>query len=148
MKKNLKILNLAVILAIFSAFAFATFFKFFEGDKAFALYTPPQQAAQTPAQPSALPANMPINQTIPQKNAYALAHMEQQNGLQGALFKFFMAMLGVLVSAAAIFLGLKVYQKFVLKNNLKSDTINHDKTLESPKEFKEAINIFLDKTDK
>ena len=71
-----------------------------------------------------------------------------QNGLQTALFKFFMAMLGVLVSALAIFIGLKFYKKFVLKNDTKTDVIDYNNSLESPKDFKEAINIFLDKTDK
>lgn len=149
MKNHLKTLNLSFILAIFSVFAFAMLFKSFEGNKAFALDSPPP-VVQTSVQPpiAAPQTNMPISQTIPQKNAYALTHMEQQNGFQAAVFKFFMAMLGVLVSALAIFLGLKIYQKFVLKNNSKLDNIKRDKTLESPKDFKEAINIFLDKTDK
>lgn len=64
------------------------------------------------------------------------------------ILKFLAAMAGVLLSSLAIFGGLKLYKKFVLKNNLKTDNTNYSKTLESPKTFKEAINIFLDKTDK
>ena len=64
------------------------------------------------------------------------------------LSKFFMAMLGVFISSIIIFAGLKLYIKLVLKNKRNSDNINYDKDLESPKNFKEAINLFLKKTDK
>lgn len=76
------------------------------------------------------------------------AEAATQPGIQLILIKFLMAMLGVIVSAAAIFLGLKIYKKFVLKNDTKNEIIDYNETLESPKDFKEAINIFLDKTDK
>lgn len=84
---------------------------------------------------------------IPQKNAYALEHMEK-TGFKYAMFKFFSAMLGVLLSCLAIFAGLKFYKKIVLKSDLKQTEIDYDKTLESPKNFKEAINLFLHKTNK
>lgn len=64
------------------------------------------------------------------------------------ILKFLIAMLGVLISAFAVWLGLKIYKEFILKNSSKSDSIDYEKTLESPKDFKEAINLFLDKTDK
>lgn len=64
------------------------------------------------------------------------------------ILKFLLAMFGVLLSSLAILGGLKLYKKFVLKNNTKTDNINYGNTFESPKTFKEAINIFLDKTDK
>ena len=64
------------------------------------------------------------------------------------ILKFLLAMLGVVISSLAIFGGLKFYKKFVLKKNSKTDNINYNNSLESPKTFKEAINIFLDKTDK
>lgn len=63
------------------------------------------------------------------------------------LIKFFLAMFGVLISAGAIFLGLKFYKKFVLKQNQNLENTDYN-TLHSPKNFKEAINMFLDKTDK
>ena len=72
----------------------------------------------------------------------------QKGGFQESLLKFFLAMLGVLVSSGAIYLGLKLYKKLVLKNNAKLDDVDYNKTLESPRDFKEAINLFLDKTDK
>lgn len=62
--------------------------------------------------------------------------------------KFFSAMAGVLVSVLAIWLGLKIYKKFALKDNSKFDKINYNTNLESPKDFREAINVFLEKTDR
>ncbi|MDD3436569.1 MAG: hypothetical protein PHC64_05395 [Candidatus Gastranaerophilales bacterium] len=69
-------------------------------------------------------------------------------GASSTIAKFFFAMFGVIVSSLAIFLGLKIYQKFILKTNVKFDNIDYDKTLQSPKDFKEAVNLFLDKTNK
>lgn len=85
--------------------------------------------------------------SIPEKNAYALSHMEHA-GFKFAILKFLLAMLGVAISAAAIWIGLKLYKNFMLKNNLNIGNIDYDKTLESPKDFKDAINQFLHKTDK
>lgn len=105
-------------------------------------------AAQTATSDKQLPptdAKKPA--AIPQKNAYALEHMEK-TGFKYAIFKFLLAMLGVLISCLAIFGGLKFYKKIVLKSDLKHTEIDYDKTLESPKNFKEAINLFLHKTNK
>lgn len=99
-----------------------------------------QSANQAPKQDVKVPL-------IHQKNAYA-ADKTEKTGFKYAIFKFLMAMLGVLVSSLAIFGGLKLYQKFVLKNDAKLSNIDYDKTLESPKDFKEAINLFLHKTNK
>ena len=85
--------------------------------------------------------------TIPEKNAYAVRHIEK-TGFKYAFFKFLMAMLGVLISALAIFAGLKFYKNLVLKNDSRQGNIDFDKTLESPKNFKETINLFLNKTNK
>ncbi len=79
--------------------------------------------------------------------AGAVAKAVQTEATHG-IFKFFMAMLGVLISSLAIFAGLKFYKKFMLKNNSKFDNIDYDKTLDSPRDFKEVINLFLDKTEK
>ncbi len=91
-------------------------------------------------------------QTIPEKNIKMFSHMGKEKvqklGFKDALFKFFMAMLGVLVSSLAIFGGLNLYKKVVLKNNKAFDEKDYENTLESPKDFKEAINLFLNKTDK
>lgn len=99
------------------------------------------QTVQTTQQEVKAPAS------IPAKNAYALAHMEH-TGFKFAIVKFLLAMLGVAISAAAIWFGLKLYKKLMLKNNLNIGNIDYDKTLESPKDFKDAINQFLHKTDK
>ena len=81
-------------------------------------------------------------------HAAANAQSALHNGFMYGVFKFFTAMFGVLVSSLAIFAGLKFYKKFVLKNNSNLDNIDYDKTLESPKDFKGVINLFLDKTEK
>lgn len=62
--------------------------------------------------------------------------------------KFLKAMLVVLVSSFIIFLALKLYKSFFLKKGAAFDYKKHGKSFESPKNFKEAINMFLDKTDK
>lgn len=79
--------------------------------------------------------------------AYAADNVGQI-GIKYAFFKFLLAMLGVLLSSLAIFAGLKLYKKLVLKNDAKQSEIDYDRTLESPKNFKEAINLFLHKTNK
>ena len=71
-----------------------------------------------------------------------------QGTVSSPIIKFSWAMLGVLISSVVIFISLKIYQKLALKNSSKSDTIDYEKTLESPKDFKEAINLFLSKTDR
>lgn len=138
-----RVLSLLIITTIFSILVFT-------GIETLALET---QTKSSIAQEQTAPIKI-VNETakeapktIPEKNAYELAHM-QQSGFKYAFFKFFAAMGGVLLSALAIFFGLKIYKKFILKNNLKMENIDYDKTLESPKDFKEAINLFLDKTDK
>lgn len=64
------------------------------------------------------------------------------------IIKFLSSMLGVLISVLIIWMSLKLYKKFIVKGNSKLDNIDYSKTLESPKDFKEAVNLFLDKTDK
>lgn len=132
MKKHLKILNILLIFtAIFSIMIITK-------DIAMSAQNIPTQTATS---------GVAAPKTIPQKNAYAITHMENK-GFKFAFLKFVIAMIGVIVSATAIWLGLKFYKNIVLKNNSKLDTIDYDKSLESPKDFKEAINLFLNKTDK
>lgn len=75
------------------------------------------------------------------------AQTASASAIPSPIAKFLFAMLGVLISAGAIFLGLKFYKKFILKQNQNLDNTDYN-TLHSPKNFKEAINMFLDKTDK
>lgn len=144
MKKLLKLLKLTIVfIAIFSSFIVIS-----GESKAFAASNP--TASSSVAQDTQkIQSDSKTNQsaTIPEKNAYKVTHM-QPKGFKYAIFKFFAAMLGVLVSAVAIFAGLKLYKKLALKTNAKFDSIDYDKTLESPKDFKDAINLFLDKTDR
>lgn len=124
----------------------------FTGVKVFAIDTSVVVPATSTAVPAAQTtvADKPVNEvkqptSLPQKNAYAL---EKETGFKYAILKFLLAMLGVLLSSLAIFAGLKFYKKIVLKSDLKQTEIDYDKTLESPKNFKEAINLFLHKTNK
>jgi len=63
------------------------------------------------------------------------------------VFKFIFAMLWVAVSSAAIFLILLSYKRLIAGKNIAKlaymDTAN---VLDTPKTFKEAIKLFLDKT--
>lgn len=140
MKNQLKKLNLALI-------CIATFLTFMlVGCKSLA-FASSQQAVQPASSHSAVVPQASEPSAIPQKNVYDVTHM-QKTGFKYGIFKFLMAMLGVLISAGAIFVGLKLYKSLMSKGNAKFDNIDYDKTLESPKDFKEAINIFLEKTDK
>lgn len=91
--------------------------------------------------PASTTVQTPVKQNTPALNP-------ETNKRPSPILKFLLAMFGVLVSSLAIFGGLKFYKKFVLKKSAKTDNINYNNSLESPKTFKEAINIFLDKTDK
>lgn len=140
MKKQLKILNIIVILAIiFSTLVFT-------GVESFAINSQTPNV-QTAAKTKQEEKNIAKPSTIPEKNSYAITHMNK-TGFKFAMLKFLIAMFGVLVSCLAIFLGLKFYKKLVSHGNNKFNNIDYDKTLESPKDFKEAINLFLDKTNK
>lgn len=101
--------------------------------------------------PSVLPTNFqkPSENvtTIPAENAKVIQDIEKK-GFKSTLVKFLLAMLGVVVSAGAIFLGLKFYKNVVLKGGTTNEVISIENSLHSPKDFKEAINLFLNKTDK
>jgi len=62
--------------------------------------------------------------------------------------RFLLAMFGVFLSVITIFGFLKFYKFITGKNSTPFHKNNSKKSLESPKNFKEAINLFLDKTDK
>lgn len=145
MKKHPKILNsVLIIMLMLSTLVFT-------GVESFAFSAGPPAAAQTTVPTKQITPTESGATSIPEKNSRDLEKLskpEEQTGFKYAFFKFFAAMMGVLVSALAIFAGLKFYKKFVLKNNSKLDNVDYEKTLESPKDFKEAINLFLDKTDK
>lgn len=144
MKKLLKLLKFTLIfIAIFSTFVLISGGSFASAASNPAVSSPVTQSTQK-AQTN---SSEKQSATIPEKNAYKVTHM-QPKGFKYAIFKFFLAMLGVLISAVAIFAGLKVYKKLVLKGNSKFDNVDYDKTLDSPKDFKDAINLFLDKTDR
>jgi len=137
-RQRISLCALIIFMAIFSTLS--------TGVETFALETP-SPAVQVSVPTKQITPSVAEPNSIPEKNAYGLTHM-QKGGFKDSILKFFLAMLGVLISSGAIFMGLNFYKKFVLKNNAKIDDIDYNKTLESPKDFKEAINLFLDKTDK
>lgn len=147
MKKKLhKKLNLILIFTfILSTFLFMNIKCFAAGPAT----VPPIQAPAGALSENQIPQSAKGYQpaTIPEKNAYTLTHLNKEDNFKVGILKFLIAMIGVLVSVLVIFLVLKLYKKVMLKNNLNLGSIDYDKTLESPKDFKEAINIFLDKTE-
>lgn len=145
MKKHPKIHNSIFILMLMLSILV------FTGIESFAENTQPPMAAQKSVSEKQIAQDSSRVKTIPEKNAYELkklANSQKPSGFKYTVFRFFLAMIGVFVSALAIFGGLKFYQKFVLKNNSKLDSVDFNTTLQSPKDFREAINLFLDKTDK
>jgi hypothetical protein len=84
--------------------------------------------------------------SIPEQNAQELEHFSHK---ENGLLKFGTGMLGVLVSAIIIFLGLKIYQKYFMRRNSTTapDSFGEKNSLDSPHDIQEAINLFLDKTD-
>lgn len=150
MKNLKKILNCnLIIIIVFTVFTFALNFGFC-GEQVFAADNPAQAPTQQIQKTTPIMQSSTADVSAQAKNSLNRVKNfpVEQRGLKFGMIKFLTGMLGVLISAFAIFLGLKVYKKFVIKNNTKQEIIDYDNTLESPKDFKEAINIFLDKTDK
>lgn len=140
MKKNNFLLFSIILALLFSILLFTGV------ERAKALDTKPQASQGT----SFTKTGEPKVKTIPEKNLSTLSQIDhlEKKSFKYNLFKFFTAMFGVLVSALAIFFGLKVYKKFVFKNMQPADKEDFEKSLNSPKDFKEAINLFLGKTEK
>lgn len=85
--------------------------------------------------------------TLFTNECWAAAANAASPALPSPILKFLGAMLGVLVSSLAIFGALKLYKKLVINAGVRTEDGSTD-SLDSPKDFKEAINLFLDKTDK
>ena len=110
-----------------------------------------QQEQQAPAAPKFDKEFQSVNSgeppmSIPEKNMNQLKNIGQ-NTPQNKFLKFVIAMFGVLISGLAVYGGLKLYKSFIMKKNSLNINPNDDRILESPKDFKTAINIFLNKTD-
>lgn len=60
--------------------------------------------------------------------------------------KFLLAMGGVVISSLIIFVGLSLYNKFLLKKTTGIDKEIQGNSLSTPKNLKEAISSFLEKT--
>ena len=83
-----------------------------------------------------------LNQAAALSATKAVAHI----GLRATATKFLIAMGAVFLSSLIIFICLTVYNKVFVKNSNSSKSYSKN-TLQSPKNLKEAINIFLNKTD-
>lgn len=59
-------------------------------------------------------------------------------------FRFVMAMLGVAASSVVIYVGLSVYNKMFKSESVAVVGLN---SLRTPENFKESINLFMEKTD-
>lgn len=138
---NLKVKqNKIIILFVFLTLAFT-------GVETYAQFDGIQDKAPAVQAPSY--ANQSENMTSSSdKNSYNFAPIAKDKEEKSGFAKFLSAMLGVLVSAGAIFLGLKFYKNFILKKTFTPQDEVIKNSLQSPKDFKEAINLFLDKTDK
>lgn len=84
--------------------------------------------------------------SIPEKNMDRLKDIGK-NGSKNGFLRFFIAMSGVAISSLAIYGGLKLYKKISLQKNMFVSNPNDERSLETPKDFKSAINLFLNKTD-
>lgn len=62
-------------------------------------------------------------------------------------FKFIMAMLGVATSSIVIYVGLSAYNKLFKSQSASVIGLNNIKSLKSPENFRESINLFLEKTN-
>lgn len=145
LKKSLNLLF--IITAIFSTLVFTGVETFAQDPANSNAATAATQTKTAPTKAAQQSSQEQKPQTIPEKNAYQITHMKQHS-LKASLFKFVLAMLCVLISSLAILTGLKFYKKIGLKNKSKTDNIDYSKSLDSPKDLKEAINLFLEKTDK
>ena len=63
------------------------------------------------------------------------------------ILKFILAMIWVIISSIIIFILLISYKKLILKDNRQNITYeNTAQSLDTPKNFKDALKLFLDKT--
>ena len=115
-------------------------------NKVFAVDNQPQTTVSTPNTQTESKQISSTADSIPEQNATDLKQFEKFSVKTG-LVKFGFAMLGVLLSALIIYLGLKIYKKFSVKKVAAPDSFGEKNSLDSPKDIKEAINLFLDKTD-
>ncbi len=98
------------------------------GDLAYS-NTMPEVANTTAIQPQVQP------QTKPKKSFASM------------VFKFILAMIWVIISSIVIFIILISYKRLILKGKPVRPTYETtEQSLDTPKNFKEAIKLFLDKT--
>lgn len=109
----------------------------------------PTPESQSVTQTDTVSSTVPVAQKLPKTTVQKQEKQKPvRDNFQAIIMKFLIAMGGVLVSAVILFLVLKTYKKFFMQNGANFMEKDYANTLESPKNFKEAINIFLSKTNK
>lgn len=148
MKKKLSFLNLSfIIIAIFSTLAFARVENVSISSVAYAeQLQASQQVLQQTVNDKKNEQVDDAPQSIPEKNIHTLKTMDK-NSTKYKVFKFFVSMLGVAISALAIYGGLKLYKTIISRASLFPKEPKYDNTLETPTDFRTAINMFLKKTE-
>ena len=100
------------------------------GDLAYSNTTPEVQVANTTA------IQTPVQNKTKPKRSFA-----------SMFFKFILAMIWVVISSIVIFVILISYKRLVLKGKpIRPTYETTEQSLDTPKNFKEAIKLFLDKT--
>lgn len=91
-----------------------------------------------------LPLQLPVNADSSVLDNDIVAITKTPVSKKAITFKFLMAMMGVAASSVVIYVGLSVYNKL-----LKSQSANVVglKNLRASDNFKDAMNVFLEKTD-
>ena len=90
------------------------------------------------------------NTTTPELNAVKKEIQKQtkpRKSFVNIIFKFILALVWVCISSIIIFIILLSYKKLILKGKPVTPTYEStEQSLDTPKNFKEAIKLFLDKT--
>lgn len=79
------------------------------------------------------------------KSQNKIERTKPNKGIKFILKKFLLTMFLVVVSAGIIFVALLLYKKLSTKNTHNSNS-EKSLSLQTPKNFKDTINLFLDKT--
>ena len=84
-------------------------------------------------------------ETVPLETKTEIAPFKQPVSQHQLIKKFLYAMGGVAASSIILFVGLSAYNR-IRSRVIKTHNNNFSSTLNSPNNFKEAVNIYLEKT--
>lgn len=87
------------------------------------------------------------NTTAVQPEVQQTTQTKPKKSFASMVFKFILAMIWVVISSIVIFVILISYKRLILKGKTVRPTYETtEQSLDTPKNFKEAIKLFLDKT--